>query len=98
MDIWRRVGKTIVFVTHSLNEAVYLAERIAIFTARPGKIKRIIDVSIPRPRTPNSPDFIKLVDLLWQDIRDESLKAIGREVKSPEEKALEEIIIRKDKG
>lgn len=98
VDIWRRVGKTIVFVTHSLNEAVYLAERIAIFTARPGKIKRIIDVSIPRPRAPNSPDFLKLVDLLWQDIRDESLKAIGREVKSPEEKALEEMIIRRDKG
>jgi NitT/TauT family transport system ATP-binding protein len=85
VEIWRRVGRTIIFVTHSLNEAVYLGGRIAIFTARPGKIKRIIEVNIPRPRTANSPEFIKLVDMIWQDIRDESLKAIGREVKGPEE-------------
>jgi NitT/TauT family transport system ATP-binding protein len=94
VNIWRRVGRTIIFVTHSLNEAVYLAERIAVFTARPGKIKRIIDVNIPRPRAPNSPDFLKLVDNIWQDIKDESLRAIGREVKSPEEK---DMIIKEDR-
>jgi NitT/TauT family transport system ATP-binding protein len=92
VEIWRQVGRTVIFVTHSLNEAVYLAERIAIFTARPGKIKRIVDVSIPRPRTPNSPDFLKLVNLIWQEIRDESTKAIGREVKPLQEKVLEGII------
>jgi NitT/TauT family transport system ATP-binding protein len=92
VEIWRQVGRTVIFVTHSLNEAVYLAERIAIFTARPAKIKRIVDVNIPRPRTPNSPDFLKLVNLIWQEIKDESIKAIGREVKNPDENFLEEII------
>jgi NitT/TauT family transport system ATP-binding protein len=82
VEIWRQVGRTIVFVTHSLNEAVYLAERIAIFTARPGKIKKMINVNFQRPRTSNSPEFLKLVNLIWQDIKDESIKSIGREMKS----------------
>lgn len=97
-DIWHRVGRTIIFVTHSLNEAVYLAERIAIFTARPGEIKRVINVNIRRPRTPNNSDFLKLVDTLWQDIKDEATKAIGKELKSQEIKPIEEIVIRRDKG
>lgn len=56
-------GKTIVFVTHSLNEAVFLADRIAVMTARPGKIKSIIEVDEPHPRSPDFMTSRKFADL-----------------------------------
>lgn len=49
-NIWSKTKKTVVFVTHSIEEAVFLADRIVVLTARPGKVKRIIDVDLPRPR------------------------------------------------
>lgn len=78
VEIWQRVGKTIIFVTHSISEAIYLGERIAVMTARPGRIKMVVDVNIPRPRTPGSPEFMTLTETLWSDIKEEALKAIGR--------------------
>src|SRR3984957_3679793 len=51
VSVWRQIGRTIVFVTHSLTEAVYLGQRICVFTARPGRIKIEIDNPLPRPRT-----------------------------------------------
>ena len=68
-----RTGKTIVFVTHSLAEAVFLADRIVVMTARPGKVKASIQVPEPHPR---SPDFM-LTDE-FQDIRKELYGAAAR--------------------
>ena len=51
MRIWELTGRTIVFVTHNIAEAVLLSDRIIVMTARPGRVRAIIDVSIPRPRT-----------------------------------------------
>jgi NitT/TauT family transport system ATP-binding protein len=51
MDIWRNVDVTIVFITHDLDEAILLADRIVVLEARPGRIKEIIEVPVPRPRT-----------------------------------------------
>lgn len=67
-------GKTIVFVTHSLAEAVFLSDRIAVFTARPGKIKTIINVDTPHPRSPDfmlEPKFSELRNECYALLRDE---------------------------
>ncbi|HUY86893.1 MAG TPA: ABC transporter ATP-binding protein [Acidimicrobiales bacterium] len=66
VNIWRSVKRTVVFVTHSLSEAVYLAERIVVMSSRPGMVKAILDVDIPRPRTFASPHFAQLLQTLWQ--------------------------------
>ncbi|MBE0522970.1 MAG: ABC transporter ATP-binding protein [Methanosarcinales archaeon] len=50
LKIWEKEQKTIMFITHSVDEAVFLADRVMVFTARPGKIKEIIDIDLPRPR------------------------------------------------
>ena len=67
-------GKTIVFVTHSLAEAVFLSDRIAVMTARPGKIKTIINVDEPHPRSPDfmlEPRFSELRNECYALLRDE---------------------------
>ena len=78
VDIWRKVRRTVVFVTHSLTEAVYLGERIAVFSARPGRVKVEIDNPLPRPRRLGEPEFSGMVDTLWRHLKGESLIAIQR--------------------
>jgi NitT/TauT family transport system ATP-binding protein len=51
LDIWAQTGATVVFVTHSIAEAVFLSDRIVVMTPRPGKIERTFEVDLPRPRT-----------------------------------------------
>ncbi len=75
-----RSNKTIVFVTHSLGEAVFLADRVAVFSARPGTIKQIIPVDEPHPRTPSfmtAPKFHALRDQLYGLLHDEIRNAIS---------------------
>src|SRR5262245_35675607 len=48
--IWREAGKTVLFITHQINEAIYLADRVIVFGARPGKVKETIKIDIARPR------------------------------------------------
>ncbi|NKQ58029.1 ABC transporter ATP-binding protein [Amycolatopsis sp. K13G38] len=59
--LWQQFGQTVVYVTHNVYEAVYLADRVVVFTARPGKIKSIVDIDIPRPRDPANPRYGKLI-------------------------------------
>ena len=69
-----KTGKTIVFVTHSLAEAVFLSDRIAVMTARPGRIKTIVDVNEPHPRAPDfmlAPRFGELRNDLFAMLREE---------------------------
>jgi NitT/TauT family transport system ATP-binding protein len=75
-----RTEKTIVFVTHSLGEAVFLADRVAVFSARPGMIKKIITVDEPHPRNPGfvtSEKFTALRNELYALLHDEIRKAVS---------------------
>jgi NitT/TauT family transport system ATP-binding protein len=75
LQLWQGSGRTIVFVTHDLVEAIALSDRIAIFTRAPGTIKEIRDVPIPRPRDVfhihEAPGFADVYDPLWNDLRAE---------------------------
>ena len=60
LRIWAELGKTIVFVTHGIEESIYLADRVVVMTYRPGTVKRIVPVTLPRPRDTESPEFNEL--------------------------------------
>jgi NitT/TauT family transport system ATP-binding protein len=57
LRIWAEVRKTIVFVTHGIDESIYLADRVVVMTYRPATVKRIVPIALPRPRDPASPEF-----------------------------------------
>ena len=81
-----RSGKTIVFVTHSLGEAVFLADRVAVFSARPGTIKEIIEVDEPHPRKPDfitSEKFTTIRNRLYALLHDEIRKAVSEQAAGP---------------
>jgi len=72
LRIWSKTSKTVVFVTHSLSEAVYLADEVLVMSAHPGRIIDRIEVDLPRPRTYEmmaSPTFGQLRDRIWRQIR-----------------------------
>jgi len=80
LAIIRRASKTVVFVTHDVREAVYLADRVAVMSARPGRIKQIVDTKFPggrRPELVNTREFIDKVENLWTLVRDEAIRAQG---------------------
>ena len=77
IEIWRRTRKTVIFVTHSLQEAVSLSTRVAVMTARPGRIKMIVELTMDHPRAIESPEIVALRAKLWGEIREESLRAIA---------------------
>jgi NitT/TauT family transport system ATP-binding protein len=77
LEIWRRTRKTVIFVTHSLQEAVALSTRVAVMTARPGRIKMVLDLPMDYPRAIESPDIVALRAKLWGEIREESMRAIA---------------------
>ena len=60
VDIWQKTGKTVLYVTHNLSEAVYLGDRIVVLIANPGRIRDIVTVNLPRPRDALSPEFIAI--------------------------------------
>jgi NitT/TauT family transport system ATP-binding protein len=70
LRIWEKTGKTIIFVTHSIDEAVLLADRVVVMTNRPGRIKKIVTIDLPRPRTAGdmraSADYSIIVRRVWE--------------------------------
>ncbi|OZI66604.1 ABC transporter ATP-binding protein [Bordetella genomosp. 11] len=83
-NMWQRFRLSVLFITHDIEEAVFLSDRIYVMTARPGRIKAEIAVPLPRPRTPamfDTPEFVGLVHRLKGLIREESLAAMGPELK-----------------
>jgi NitT/TauT family transport system ATP-binding protein len=73
LEIWQKEKIKVIFVTHSVDEAVFLADKVAIMTARPGRIKEIVDIRLPRPR--------KRTEAEVNQIRDTILKSLFTEVK-----------------
>ncbi len=77
LKIWEGSRKTVVFVTHSIDEAVLLGDRVLVMTGRPGRIKADVPVILPRPRSvyelKSSPAFSELVGAVWSLLRDEVL-------------------------
>jgi NitT/TauT family transport system ATP-binding protein len=69
---------TVIFVTHDLGEAIALADRVVVFSARPGRIRKIRDVALPRPRdvfrVRFSEQFARLYEELWDELKDEVMK------------------------
>jgi NitT/TauT family transport system ATP-binding protein len=83
-NIWQQFRISVLFVTHDIEESIFLSDRIYVMTARPGCIKAEIGVPLPRPRKPEMTDtaeFINLVQELKSLIRAESLAAMGPEIK-----------------
>lgn len=75
LTIWEATRKTVVFVTHSLTEAAYLADEIIVMSARPGRIIDRIEVDLPRPRTyelMSTPRFAQLRERIWNQIKDQA--------------------------
>jgi NitT/TauT family transport system ATP-binding protein len=80
LDVWEKFRTTVVFVTHDIDEALLLSDRIVVITSRPGKIKEIIPVPFDRPRRSalvTSPEFAALKRSCLELVREESLKAMG---------------------
>ena len=77
LGIWQRTQKTVIFVTHDMHEAVFLAERVAVMSARPGRIKTIVETRFDKtdPHLFKSPEFVDKVDEIWELIRDEAIAA-----------------------
>jgi NitT/TauT family transport system ATP-binding protein len=77
LSIWQRTPKTVIFVTHDVQEAVYLADRVAVMSARPGRIKAIVDTRFDNsdPEVFKSREFIDKVDEIWNLVRIEAIKA-----------------------
>ncbi|HET7794884.1 MAG TPA: ABC transporter ATP-binding protein [Rhizobacter sp.] len=82
-NMWQRLRISVLFITHDIDEAVFLSDRIYVMTARPGRIKAELTVPLPRPRTPEmtaSPEFAAMVRQIKGLIREESIAAMGGEL------------------
>ena len=78
LGIWEAERKTVLFVTHDIDEAIFMANRVAVFSARPGRIKTELAVDLPHPRhytIKTSPEFMDLKARLTEEIRAESMAA-----------------------
>jgi NitT/TauT family transport system ATP-binding protein len=74
LSIWAKAGKTVLFITHQIDEAIYLSDRVVVFSGRPGKVKDIIPIDIERPRKlrlKREPRFHKIEDQIWTLIEDD---------------------------
>ena len=69
LKIWAQARKTVLFITHQINEAVYLADRVVVMSARPGRVKSVFPIPFDRPRTlslKRDPRFLEIEDAIWQ--------------------------------
>jgi NitT/TauT family transport system ATP-binding protein len=75
LKIWAEARKTVLFITHQINEAVYLADRVAVMSPRPGRLKKVFTIPFGRPRTlslKRDPKFLEIEDQIWKLIEEET--------------------------
>jgi ABC-type nitrate/sulfonate/bicarbonate transport system ATPase subunit len=78
LKVWQKYRRTILFITHDVDEAIFLGDRVLVMTARPGSIKREQVIDLPRPRRPEivtAPEFVRLKRTLLDAIEEESMKS-----------------------
>ncbi len=75
--VWEATRKTVVFVTHSVEEALLLADKVYLFSARPSRIKQVFSVDLPRPRDIGAPAFVNLQRALLASLDEEVEKMMG---------------------
>ncbi|MBR7829805.1 ABC transporter ATP-binding protein [Actinospica sp. MGRD01-02] len=82
LELWEALGASVLFVTHDLEEAIALADRVVVLTARPATVKREFTVDLPRPRSPREirfhPRFVELHEEIWSSLGDEVRTAYTR--------------------
>src|ERR1700730_15839153 len=74
MRIWEQGRKTVLFVTHQIDEAVFLSDRVLVFGRRPGRLQESVEIEMPRPRSlaiKRTPEFVAYVDRIWRLIEDD---------------------------
>jgi NitT/TauT family transport system ATP-binding protein len=74
LKIWSTTRKTALFITHDIKEAIYLADRVIVFTRRPGRVKDVVDIELSRPRdlrVKRDPTFLRYEDRIWESIQEE---------------------------
>lgn len=74
LKIWSKTRKTALFITHDIKEAIYLADRVIVFTRRPGRVKNVVEIELPRPRdlrVKRDPTFLRYEDQIWESIQEE---------------------------
>ncbi len=82
LTIWEQRKRTVVFITHQIDEAVYLSDRLIVFSGRPGRIKEDFAIDIPRPRAlaaKRTPGFVEYVDRVWNVIEDDVRRNVAVE-------------------
>jgi NitT/TauT family transport system ATP-binding protein len=82
LRIWATLGKTVIYVTHSLEEALLLGDRVVLLTSRPGRVSQIFPVDLGRPRgleVRSSPAYGALLDKIWSQLREEVVRAMAEE-------------------
>lgn len=80
LRIWSDQKKTVLFVTHQIDEAIYLSDRVVVLSARPGTVREVVEVDLPRPRElsiKRTPAFLELVDHIWRLIEEEVRQGMG---------------------
>jgi NitT/TauT family transport system ATP-binding protein len=82
LRIWAEYRKTILFVTHGIEESIYLADRVVVMTYRPGTVKRIVPVALPRPRDPASAEFNALKREISALVMEEQLRHEAEEARA----------------
>ncbi|AHV97266.1 nitrate/sulfonate/bicarbonate ABC transporter ATPase [Paenibacillus sabinae T27] len=93
LQIWERTGKTIIFVTHSIDEAVALADRVVVMSPNPGRVREIVNVTLPRPRrvgdVQSTADFSWIRHRVWELLQGETAEVKPVAQKAPAQAQLE---------